>query len=262
MKVQSFLLAGAVALSAAGVVRADVVQSDNADYEAYFTVNSSNQVTGTAISDGLQGDIRVGARTTSTKTAGIFPFALPSLTSGQIINSATLTFHVRGDDVKTPLANSHVDLYGLPFDQARFEKLASLHFQGANDTTAGVSKLQEDFISASDVPQDGTPLYQFVTVDVSTYLNNQYDAGAVAGDFAVFRLSQDIVSLSGDSSRYRFVASAGDGSGGPDANAHTIADGAPYLTYSVGPVPEPSSAALLGLAALGLCARRRRSHTA
>jgi hypothetical protein len=257
MKVQHLLVGGVVALAVAGIARADQIQSDIADYEAYYTVNSSNQVTGEAISNGTAGDIRVGARTGTTKTAGIFPFKLPSLSSGQAITSATLTFHVRGDDTRPPITGSHIDLYGLPYDAGSFDQLASRQSEGPNDTTAGVSKLQDDFISASDVPQDGTPLYEFVSVDVSSFLNDQYTAGAQAGDYAVFRLSQDVVSAYGDVSRFKFVSSGGD-AGTIDSPTNDIAAGAPYLTYTVGAVPEPSALALFGLGALGMGMRRRR----
>src|SRR5689334_7072452 len=139
-------VAGVVALAIGGAARADQIQSNIADYEAYFITTG-----GEGTSNGTVGDIRVGARTGTTKTAGIFPFALPSLGPDQMMTSAKLTVNLRGDDTRAPLAGSHVDLYGMPYDAAPFDQLASREYQGANDTSAGVSKLQEDFISATDV---------------------------------------------------------------------------------------------------------------
>ena len=88
----------------------------------------------------------------------------------------------------------NVDLYGLPVDAAPFDITNTRYFSGENDATLGVSKLQTDFLTSTTpgVTETSTTTYTLRTsVDISSYLIALYEGGAVAGDFAVLRLSMD-----------------------------------------------------------------------
>ena len=249
--------AAAVAASALFVAAADAaiytVQSDILDHEAYVTVSTGV----TAVSNGHQGDNRIGSRTTSTLSSSILPFALPTLAAGEYISEATLavTFEGEAATLKVEAGDGNVDLYGLPFDAAPYTQSGAYHYSGPNDLTAGVTKLHDDIMTVAEYPAE-TALLSKISVDISDYLNSLYAAGAVGGDFALLRLSYDVNALSGNN-RYRVVTTTGDGSN-IESTPHTLEDGAPFLSITTA-VPEPGSLAVLGLAAVGV-ARRRRSR--
>jgi hypothetical protein len=232
------------------------VQSDNLDYEAHKNTSTS----ALAISDGVQGDNRIGARTTTTWAASILPFAIPSIPSGEQIVAATLNVTFKGETIVSGLrpdpGDGNIDVYGLPFDPAPVAQDPNRWYGGPNDVTAGVTKLQDEFMTVAGNPAENTNVL-VTSVDISTWLKSVYTAGAATGDFAILRLSYDANAINGNN-RYRIVTSAGDGTNGPDANPHTIAEGAPYLSITTAPIPEPTTVSLLCLAALALAAVRRR----
>lgn len=258
MSVKSLVLAAtASGMLVTGANAAEyTVQSDIADYEPYFNIDTTAE----ALSNGTGGDVRVGSRTSTTRSSAVFGFALPTLTTGETISGATLTVTVEGEDNRSPLAGANLDLYGLPFDPGSFDQIASRQYQGPNDTTVGVTKLQDNYITSEEAPGgDLLTTYTEASMDISAYLNSLYADGATGGDFAVLRLSQDVVAPSGNIDRFRIVSSGGDGST-VDSAPHTIEEGAPFLSITTTVIPEPTSLAAVGLGGLGLLRRRRSSR--
>ncbi len=255
MRRRSYMVAVAMSVVMFSGAHAAViqVQSDILDYEAYKTVSSGDL----AISNGVAGDNRIGSRTRTTLSSSILPFALPTILSGEEISSATLnvTFKGESSSLMIEAGDGNVDLYGLPYQASPVTQSATRYYSGPNDSTAGVTKLQDNFFTADEYPAENTTLTK-ASVDISAYLKSLYAAGAVAGDFAVIRLSYDIDGLS-DNNRYRIVTSGGDG-GTIDASPHSIQEGAPFLSITTSPVPEPTSLVLLGLAVAALIGGRRR----
>jgi hypothetical protein len=269
MRAQRAITFGLTVLALGISANAAQIESDIADYEAILTPSSSAVST----SNGTGGDLRVGARTSSTLSSAVFGFALPALGAGDTISSATLTITGEGENNRVPLAGAHIDLYGLGFSHGttyaslgdglqHLDQDGNRQYQGPDDMTVGVTKLQDDLVSSTDVPivATGGPLtpYSKTSIDISSYLNSLYSQGAQAGDFAVLRLSQDVVAAAGSVDRFRFVSAGGDGFT-IDSGIHDITAGAPYLDVSISSVPEPTTLALLGLGALGVIRRRARA---
>ena len=245
MRLTSFLLAGLASgllvISANGAVFNQL--SDPLDREY-----TSDNVT----SNGVGNDLRVGVRVIDTSIAsGIFFFALPAIPAGETVTTATFTVELNATaGTSTPASDANVDLYGLPFDPQPLTTpanndaiIAERYFTGANDTR--YPKLQEDFFVPADA---GAAVNRKTSLDISSYIKGLYDAGAVAGDFVVLRLSYDDATLdTTTTNRYRFRS--GD-------TAVTEAD-RPVLTI-VTAVPEPNAVGLALLVGAGMLIRRRR----
>lgn len=254
MKLFKRLLASAFLATGMSIANGAVIEVRLADADRTFDYEAVSD--GTAASQGVGNDLRIGTTVASTTTprlaSAILPFALPEIPAGEQITSATLSLFVVGQAVANqPTSAMNVDLYGLPVDAAPFDITNTRYFSGENDATLGVSKLQTDFLTSTTpgVTETSTTTYTLRTsVDISSYLIALYEGGAVAGDFAVLRLSMD----NPDPTllqRYRIRSSGGTGAANPEAEK-------PVLTITT--VPEPGAVSLMAAASLGLIARRRR----
>ena len=218
------------------------------DYEAHRQADTG----ALAVSNGVSGSLRVGSRTlgaTGTVSTPIFPFALPEIPAGEEIVSATFSVVTNSQTANLPVANA--DLYGLPFDAAPVDQLTSRYFTGSNDTTAGVNKLEDDFLVPSDVSGTKT---RYTSVDISSYIASLYTSGAVSGDLAILRLSYDtdaisLVAHNRFEVRSRQASSAAEN---PEAEWPLL------VITTAAAVPEPATFSALAIGSLGLLARRRR----
>jgi len=126
-------------------------------------------------------------------TSGIIPFKLPARPSGQLVVSANLKVHV---NYGREWISSNVDLYGLPYNAASTIYPAD-HYDGAYpDATADVTAIQDDYFTKNvDAGSLDTARFEETNVNgdnaLVNYLNAQYDAGAVEGDYVFLRLNVD-----------------------------------------------------------------------
>lgn len=227
---------GPALLASAANAALYTVYVDASDYEA----RNDN-----AVANGAFGYLRVGTRTTGasgTTVSAIFPFALPALAPGETITSATLRLTTFAQTTNLPVANA--DLYGLPYHAAPMASDAANYYSGPNDPTPGVTKLEDDFLTPADVDGNEVP---FDSVDIASFVQSLYTAGAQPGDFALFRLSYDQPVDTAVHNRYQIWASGA-----------TDSAQLPTLSITTTSVPEPASLSLLALGATTLLARRRR----
>lgn len=193
----------------------------------------------------------------------VFVFQLPVLAPGQLITAADFSFY---DTASSSTYN--VDLYGLAYRMAS-TVLPSDWYSGPNDP-------QNTLIQGGIIP----PSFNFsgrITTSTSAdaallaYLNAQYAAGAVGGNYVFLRLSNSVIN--GANTRVDFLYNA------DVANYLQSATGTP-LSYwqnlysprldvtlsdvNISAVPEPSSMAFLagGLGACVFLKRRSRSKSA
>ena len=137
-------------------------------------------------------------------TTVILPFALPARPAGETVDFANLNVYV---SFGRQFVNANVDLHGLTFKQSianggTGSAISSAdHFGGAYpDATAGVTAIEDDYFT-KNVPLNNldTPRWEETTAEANliAYLNAQYDAGAVAGDWVFLRLNMDNAAMTG-----------------------------------------------------------------
>ena len=214
------------------------------DYEAHRQVDTG----AFGVSNGASGYLRIGTRTlgtSGTAASALFPFALPELAPGEVITSATLSVLSEAMTGNFPVAN--VDLYGLPLDPAPVTQDGSWYFSGANDSTVGVTKLQDNFLVPSDMTGTRT---RYVSTDISGYINSLYGAGAAAGDFATIRLSYDQEVDTTAHNRYQIRSRQA------SSTVENSEDQWPLLIITTEVIPEPG-VAMVGLIGMMALLRRR-----
>lgn len=126
-------------------------------------------------------------------TSGIMPFQLPVRPPGKLVVAASLSVHV---NYGREWILSNVDLYGLPYNAAN-TILSSDHYDDAYADPAGtVTAIEDDYFAKNQAGGTlDTPRWEDTSAAGNTallaYINAQYDAGAVAGDYVFLRMNVD-----------------------------------------------------------------------
>jgi len=177
--------------------------------------------------------------------AGIAVFQLPDL-AGEAIATASLRFTVTGGSHLASGGDGmpkSFDLYALRTNSSNAVVTGDYGF-GANPGNGDL--IQDDFYTFT--VSQAFPGPETVNTDsaadtaLASWLQDAYDGGAVAGDYAFFRVNFDTEAANG--------ATMGSANNGNEAFR-------PQLTIET--VPEPATyAALLGLATLAVVGMRRR----
>lgn len=134
-------------------------------------------------------------------TNAIIPFQLPVRPVGKLVVSANLKVNIA---YIRHWIGSDIDLYGLPFSTASTISPSHFYDQGYADPSGTITGVQDAFIVRDTGGSEplGTEIFtdREVNSDASgdaalvAYVNAQYDAGAVAGDYVFLRLSVDATS--------------------------------------------------------------------
>jgi hypothetical protein len=137
-------------------------------------------------------------------TSVILPFELPARPAGETVDFANLNVYV---SFGRQFVNANVDLHGLTFKQSianggTGSAISSAdHFGGAYpDVTGGVTAIEDDYFTKNVASGSlDTPRWEETTAEanLTAYLNAQYDAGAVAGDWVFLRLNMDNAAMTG-----------------------------------------------------------------
>ncbi|WP_139957576.1 T9SS type A sorting domain-containing protein [Flavicella sediminum] len=182
--------------------------------------------------------LKIGASASngaSFTTSAIIPFKLPVRPSGKLVTSANLKVHV---NYGREWITSNVDLYGLTYNSASTIYAANHYDNAYPDATAGATEIEDNYF-AKNVAAGNLDSARFEETNTSgdaalvAYLNAQYDAGAVAGDYVFLRLNVDNPATTG--AHYFGVDD------GSTANAPTLtivieeAEVTPTTTFNVNP---------------------------
>ncbi|MCI2229830.1 T9SS type A sorting domain-containing protein [Polaribacter sp. MSW13] len=129
----------------------------------------------------------------SFTTSAIIPFKLPNRPAGKLVTAANLKVHV---NYGRQWITSNVDLYGLKYNAASTIYSANHYDSSYPDATADVTEIEDDYF-AKNVSNGQLDTARFEETSASgdaalvAYINAQYDAGAVAGDYIFLRLNVD-----------------------------------------------------------------------
>ncbi len=136
-------------------------------------------------------------------TNAIIPFKLPSRPTGESVNAANLKVNLA---YLRHWIDAEVDLYGLPYNASSTINASDYYDGTYSDPTGTVTAIQSGFIvrDTGGTEPLGTQILTDREVNsnssgdtaLTTYINAQYDAGAVAGDYVFLRLSINVSSAS------------------------------------------------------------------
>ena len=142
----------------------------------------------------------------SFSTNAIIPFKLPVRPAGKLVTAANLKVNIA---YMRDWISSDLDLYGLPYNASN--SISSNDFYDGNytDYTGTATKIQDAYF-VRDVPTGPGAILvdreaNSNTVGSTTlvaYINAQYDAGAVSGDYIFLRISVDGTSGSAPGNYY------------------------------------------------------------
>ncbi|KAB1068069.1 T9SS type A sorting domain-containing protein [Tamlana haliotis] len=167
----------------------DGIVSDISDVPSHNPYLEGNGV------GGVQ-SLKVGASASTGAaftTSAIIPFKLPVRPAGKLVVSANLSVHV---NYGREWITSNVDLYGLPYNAASTINPSHHYDDAYPDAAAGITAIEDDYF-AKNQAAGALDTARFEETSVSgdaalvDYLNAQYDAGAVAGDYVFLRLNVD-----------------------------------------------------------------------
>ena len=194
----------------------------------------------------------------------VYVFQLPVLAPGQLITAADFSF---SDEASS--SNYNVDLYGLTYRSAS-TVLPSDWYSGPSDPHNTL--IQAGIIPSSFSFSGRITSSNSADIALVNYLNAQYAAGAVGGNYVFLRLSNSVVN--GNNLNVDFVDNADrayfveNAFGGPSLayweNIYSPRLDVTVSDVNISSVPEPSSMALLA-GGLGVCVflkRRIRTKTA
>jgi hypothetical protein len=181
----------ALLLAIVGRAGADTITiyGDRADTEVYHTGIFGYDPGGNAGESGVNGGFDYSM---------VYVFQLPSLSPGQIISAADFSFY---DEASGSSYNT--DLYGLTW-RASSTVLASDWYSGPNDPN-------NTLIEHNIVPPSFTFSGRITTsstgdTGLASFLNAQYAAGAVGGDFVFLRLSTNTANVPNANVNFYYTA--------------------------------------------------------
>ncbi|XMO85796.1 T9SS type A sorting domain-containing protein [Algibacter sp. AS12] len=170
----------------------DGIISDVNDY-----TGTNPWLTGNSSGDPSELTLKIGgsaANGDGITSSAILPFQLPAIPSGNVVVSASLEVNVH---YVRNWITSNIDLYGLPFNSSNSLNYYD-HYDEVYTNSRGTDvAIQNDYITRIEpVGSAVTPDRKVITSETGNnslidYINAQYDAGAVAGDYIFLRMNID-----------------------------------------------------------------------
>lgn len=255
--------------------RAAVIQGSIDDFEAQrrsdsgLYIASENFATGSRI--GFQSNFNGTGANAPGGITSLYFFQLPTLAAGESISGATFSAGRIADSAATAIAPSfNADLYALGVINSISKTAADAQkffYSGGAAQTAlpdggpavggSVSRVADNFLTPADfIANGGAQSATPNTADITSYIQSLYANPAANGftpgtSYLVLRLSPDADAIpTTGTERYTtaFQGTTTNGGNGTPENR-------PLVTLTV--VPEPTTAGVLLVGAIGLLRRRR-----